>query len=43
MKFSQTISWVKWLNAEKTNISKSISVLILRVLIAQENFIIKAF
>jgi hypothetical protein len=31
MKFSQAISWVKWLNGEETNISKNISVLILRV------------
>jgi hypothetical protein len=31
-KFSQAISWVKWLNSEKTNISKTISVLMFRVL-----------
>jgi hypothetical protein len=31
MKFSQAISRVKWLNDEKTNVSKSISVLVLRV------------
>jgi hypothetical protein len=33
MKFSQAISQVKWLNREKTNISKTISVLVLRMLI----------
>jgi hypothetical protein len=33
MKFYQAISWVKWLNGEKNNFSKTISVLILRVLI----------
>jgi hypothetical protein len=32
MKFSRAISRVKWLNSEKANISKTISVLILRVL-----------
>jgi len=31
MKFSQAISRVKWLNGEKTNVSKFISVLVLRV------------
>jgi hypothetical protein len=30
MKFSWAISWVKWLSGEKTNISKTISVLVLR-------------
>jgi hypothetical protein len=30
IKFSQTISQVKWLNGEKTNISKTISVLVLK-------------
>jgi hypothetical protein len=30
MKFSQTISWVKQLNGEKTNVLKTISVLLLR-------------
>jgi len=49
-KFSQAISWVKWLSSEKTNVLKTISVLILRVLVwlvnhltwlvAWENFII---
>jgi hypothetical protein len=33
IKFSQSTSWVKWFKGEKTNISKTISVLILRVLI----------
>jgi hypothetical protein len=33
MKFSWAMSWVKWLNSEKTNISKTISALVLRVLI----------
>jgi hypothetical protein len=33
MKFSQAISRVKWLSAEKTNVSKTISVLVLRVLV----------
>jgi hypothetical protein len=33
MKFSQAISQVKWLSGEKTNISKTISVLVLRVLV----------
>jgi hypothetical protein len=33
MKFSLAVSWVKWVNDEKTNISKTISVLVLRVLI----------
>jgi hypothetical protein len=37
MKFSQAISWVKWLSGEKTNISKTISVLILRVLDTPED------
>jgi len=32
MKFSWAISWVKWLNSEKTNVSKTISVLAFRVL-----------
>jgi hypothetical protein len=27
MKFSRAISWVKWLSGEKTNVSKTISVL----------------
>jgi hypothetical protein len=43
MKFSSAISRVKWFNSEKTNVSETISVLILRVLtrlIARENFII---
>jgi hypothetical protein len=31
MKFSQAISQVKWLSGEKTNISKTISVLVFRV------------
>jgi hypothetical protein len=33
MKFSSAISWVQWLNGEKTNGSETISVVILRVLI----------
>jgi len=33
MKFSWAISWVKWLSGEKTNVSKTISVLVLRVLV----------
>jgi hypothetical protein len=33
MKFSWAISWVKWLSGDKTNISKTISVLVLRVLV----------
>jgi len=33
MKFSQAISQVKWLGGEKTNILKTISVLVLRVLV----------
>jgi hypothetical protein len=49
MKFSHAVSRVKWLNSEKTNVLKIISVLVLRVfspfnhltwLTAQENFII---
>jgi hypothetical protein len=32
MKFSRTISRVNWLNGKKTNVSKTISVLVLRVL-----------
>jgi len=49
MKFSRAISRVKWLSREKTNVSKTISVLVLRVLaplyhltqlIARENFMI---
>jgi len=32
MKFSRAISWVKWSSGEKTNVSKTISVLVLRVL-----------
>jgi hypothetical protein len=44
MKFSRAIGRVKRLSGEKTNVSKSISVLVLRVpvsrLIARENFII---
>jgi hypothetical protein len=31
MKFSWAISRVKWLSGEKTNVSKTISVLVLRV------------
>jgi hypothetical protein len=33
MKFSQAFSQVKWLSSEKTNILKTISVLVLRVLV----------
>jgi len=33
MKFSQAISWVKWLSGEKTIVSKTISDLVLRVLV----------
>jgi hypothetical protein len=33
MKFSQAISWVSWLSSEKTIVLKTISVLVLRVLI----------
>jgi hypothetical protein len=33
MKFSRAISRVKWLRGEKTNVSKTISVLIFRVLV----------
>jgi len=33
MKFSRPISRVKWLSGEKTNVSKTISVLVLRVLV----------
>jgi hypothetical protein len=33
MKFSRAISRVKWLSGEKTNVSKTISVLVLRVLV----------
>jgi hypothetical protein len=33
MKFSWAVSQVKWLNGEETNVLKSISVLVLRVLI----------
>jgi hypothetical protein len=33
VKFSQAISWVKWLSGEKTNVLKTISVLVLRVLV----------
>jgi hypothetical protein len=35
MKFSQAISQVKWLSGEQTNVSKTISVLVLRVLVWQ--------
>jgi hypothetical protein len=31
MKFSQAISWVRWFSFLQTNVSKAISVLILRV------------
>jgi hypothetical protein len=34
MKFSWAIGWVKWLSGEKTNVSKTISVLVLRVLVS---------
>jgi hypothetical protein len=37
MKFSQAISCVKWLSGEKTNIMKTISVLVLRVLVCPED------
>jgi hypothetical protein len=33
MKFSWAISQVKWLSSEQTNVSKTISVLVLRVLV----------
>jgi hypothetical protein len=33
MKFSQAISQVKWLSGEKANVLKTISVLVLRVLV----------
>jgi hypothetical protein len=33
MKFSWAISQVKWLSGEKTNVSKTISILVLRVLV----------
>jgi hypothetical protein len=33
MKFSRAISRVRWFNGEKTNVSNTISVLVLRVLI----------
>jgi hypothetical protein len=33
MKFSRAISRVTWLSGEKTNVSKTISVLVLRVLV----------
>jgi hypothetical protein len=33
MKFSRAISQVKWLSGEKTNVLKTISVLVLRVLV----------
>jgi hypothetical protein len=45
MKFSRAISRAKWLSGEKTNVSKTISVLVLNHLtrlIAPENFIIFA-
>jgi hypothetical protein len=42
MKFSRAISRVKWLSGEKTNVSKTISVLGGR-LIARENFISHRF
>jgi hypothetical protein len=32
MKFSQAVGWVKWLNGEETNVLKTVSVLVLRVL-----------
>jgi hypothetical protein len=35
MKFSRAISQVKWLSGEQTNVSKTISVLVLRVLVWQ--------
>jgi hypothetical protein len=35
MKFSGAISWVKWLSGEQTNVSKTISVLVLRVLVCR--------
>jgi hypothetical protein len=37
MKFSLAISRVKWLSGEKTNVSKTISVLVFRVLIEDED------
>jgi hypothetical protein len=37
MKFSRAISRVKWLSGEQTNVSKTISVLVLRVLVLQMN------
>jgi hypothetical protein len=33
MKFSRAISWVKWLSGEKSDVSKTISVLVLRALV----------
>jgi hypothetical protein len=45
MKFSRAISRVKWVSGEKTNVSKTNSVLVLRALnhltrlMARENFI----
>jgi hypothetical protein len=33
MRFSRAISWVKWLIGKKANVSKTISVLVLRVLV----------
>jgi hypothetical protein len=36
MNFSRAISRVKWLSGEKTNVSKTISVLALRVLVWQD-------
>jgi hypothetical protein len=34
-KFSRAISRVKWLSSEKTNVSKTISVLVFRVLVGK--------
>jgi len=31
VKFFRVISWVEWLNGEQTNVSRTISVLLLRV------------
>jgi hypothetical protein len=36
MKFSRAISQVKWLSGEQTNISKTISVLVLGVLVCED-------
>jgi len=41
MKFSWAIGWVKWLSGEKTNVSKTISVLVLGTLRMRTEMVFK--